>query len=79
MLTGYEQVRSIACELTGDYEGARNLELVLPETGVCSGDGCCAPPPTRKTFSKLANLATVNAPLKVVNSDCDPNTGCCEQ
>ena len=35
MLTGYEQVRSVACALTGDAEGARNVELVLPETGVC--------------------------------------------
>jgi hypothetical protein len=36
MLTGYEQVRSIACALTGDAEGARTVELTLPETGVCS-------------------------------------------
>ena len=37
MLTGYEQVRSIACALTGDVEGARSVTLTLPETGVCSG------------------------------------------
>jgi thioredoxin reductase len=36
MLTGYEQVRSIAAELAGDTEAARRVELVLPETGVCS-------------------------------------------
>src|SRR5206468_9290191 len=36
MLTGYEQVRSIAAELAGDHEAARKVELVLPETGVCS-------------------------------------------
>jgi thioredoxin reductase len=36
MLTGYEQVRSIACALTGDLEGARRVELTLPATGVCS-------------------------------------------
>jgi thioredoxin reductase len=35
MLTGYEQVRSIACALTGDLEGARDVRLALPETGVC--------------------------------------------
>jgi hypothetical protein len=35
MLTGYEQVRSIACALTGDEQGARQVELVLPPTGVC--------------------------------------------
>jgi hypothetical protein len=35
--TGYEQVRSIAAALAGDWEAARRVELVLPETGVCSG------------------------------------------
>jgi thioredoxin reductase len=57
MLTGYEQVRSIVAALVGDWDAARNVELVLPETGVCSTDGggacgmasnadgasCCAP------------------------------------
>lgn len=50
MLTGYEQVRSIVAEIAGDREAARRLELVLPETGVCSGpapagDDCCGGPP----------------------------------
>jgi thioredoxin reductase len=36
MLTGYEQVRSVVCALTGDERGAREVRLVLPETGVCS-------------------------------------------
>ena len=53
MMTGYEQVRSIAAELAGDHDAARKVELVLPETGVCNGpapsassaaaSGCCAP------------------------------------
>jgi thioredoxin reductase len=47
LLTGYEQVRSVVCALTGDQEGARAVELVLPATGVCSTDRdagvCCAP------------------------------------
>ncbi|CRZ18851.1 MULTISPECIES: NAD(P)-binding domain-containing protein [Mycolicibacterium] len=38
-LTGYEQVRSVAAELAGDHEAAQRVELVLPETGVCSGGG----------------------------------------
>jgi hypothetical protein len=46
LLTGYEQVRSIADELAGDRAAARRIELVLPETGVCSTDtvaqSCCA-------------------------------------
>ena len=36
LLTGYEQVRSIADELAGNTEAARIVQLVLPETGVCS-------------------------------------------
>jgi hypothetical protein len=47
MVTGYEQVRSIAAALAGDWEAARDVQLVLPETGVCitefaAVDGCCA-------------------------------------
>jgi hypothetical protein len=36
LLTGYEQVRSVVAALAGDWDAARNVELVLPETGVCS-------------------------------------------
>jgi flavin-dependent dehydrogenase len=36
MLTGYEQVRSIAAAIAGDREAADGVELVLPETGVCT-------------------------------------------
>jgi len=46
MLTGYEQVRSIVAALCGDWEAAHSVELVLPETGVCSTDagGSCGLP-----------------------------------
>ncbi|MEV6693587.1 FAD-dependent oxidoreductase [Micromonospora sp. NPDC051196] len=36
MATGYEQVRSIAAALAGDWTAARDVQLDLPETGVCS-------------------------------------------
>jgi thioredoxin reductase len=36
MATGYEQVRSIAAALAGDHAAARDVQLDLPETGVCS-------------------------------------------
>jgi len=36
--TGYEQARSVVAALVGDHEAARRVELVLPETGVCSTD-----------------------------------------
>jgi hypothetical protein len=55
MATGYEQVRSVVAEIAGDRRAAREVHLVLPETGVCSADvsvgsetaasaGCCGGP-----------------------------------
>ena len=43
MATGYEQVRSVVAYLAGDIEAARNVQLSLPETGVChsGAGGCC--------------------------------------
>jgi thioredoxin reductase len=38
-LTGYEQVRSVVAAIAGDRGAAERVELVLPETGVCSGGG----------------------------------------
>jgi thioredoxin reductase len=58
MATGYEQVRSIVAALAGDWQTARDVQLELPETGVCSSNftvdvdgriqsdtagGCCGP------------------------------------
>ena len=36
MATGYEQVRSVVAHLAGDHAAAKEVHLVLPETGVCS-------------------------------------------
>jgi thioredoxin reductase len=52
MMTGYEQVRSIVAQIAGDKKAAERVELVLPETGVCSrpvtasveDEGCCSGP-----------------------------------
>jgi cation diffusion facilitator CzcD-associated flavoprotein CzcO len=46
LATGYEQVRSIVAWLDNDIAAASKVELVLPETGVCStdasdGSSCC--------------------------------------
>jgi hypothetical protein len=38
MATGYEQVRSIAAALAGDFDAADDVRLDLPETGVCSSN-----------------------------------------
>lgn len=38
LATGYEQVRSVVAEIAGDHAAARDVQLVLPETGACSVD-----------------------------------------
>jgi hypothetical protein len=53
LVTGYEQARSVVAALAGDVAAANEVNLVLPETGVCSGPGlavaeaaqaCCGGP-----------------------------------
>ncbi len=51
LATGYEQARSVVAMLAGDVAAAERVELVLPETGVCSthsgaasGGACCGGP-----------------------------------
>ena len=57
MATGYEQARSVVAALAGDMAAADDVQLELPETGVCSVDfarqdaaaavtasGCCGGP-----------------------------------
>ena len=57
LLTGYEQVRSVAAAISGDLAAADDVNLVLPETGVCSTErptgstnsaGCCGGPAPAK-------------------------------
>jgi len=57
MATGYEQARSVVAAIAGDIAAADDVQLELPETGVCSvdlnggagesaaGGGCCGGPP----------------------------------
>jgi thioredoxin reductase len=65
MLTGYEQVRSIVAEIAGDHEAAARVELVLPETGVCSGPG------------PVANLQADAAAGCCGGPAAEPASGCC--
>jgi glycine/D-amino acid oxidase-like deaminating enzyme len=55
LATGHEQVRSIAAFLAGDVEAARRVELVLPETGVCSTN----PAPEAACCATVATVVTV--------------------
>jgi thioredoxin reductase len=73
MLTGYEQVRSVVAALAGDWASARDVQLVLPETGVCSGGaetvGCCTPEVPAQRESILPVLQPAGAT--------DAGSNCC--
>jgi hypothetical protein len=81
LATGYEQVRSIAAYLAGDLTAARRVELVLPETGVCSGpslakvastvSSCCAPAPAASADKGASCCGTPSVAKPVAT------TGCC--
>ena len=74
LVTGYEQARSVVAAIAGDLAAADDVQLVLPETGVCSTDlptdevaGCgsnCAPKPS----------ATVSAAAKLIEKQ---SASCC--
>ena len=71
MATGYEQARSVVAALAGDWDAARDVQLDLPETGVCvsnvpldhdrvdAGDGnCCGSPAAAAVEPAGRGLAT---------------------
>ncbi|CCD84466.1 putative Pyridine nucleotide-disulphide oxidoreductase [Bradyrhizobium sp. ORS 285] len=70
MMTGYEQVRSIAADIAGDKKAAARVELQLPETGVCTRGGatsiaalpgCCGGPAPAEVDSCCADDAKAKA------------------
>lgn len=73
LATGYEQVRSVAAYIAGDYAAAREVLLDLPETGVCnvtlggndSSAGCCGVEPRKET-----EMAEVNVVAEETASAC---------
>ncbi|MEZ4496929.1 MAG: NAD(P)-binding domain-containing protein [Thermomicrobiales bacterium] len=73
LLTGYEQVRSIACAITGNWAAAREVKLVLPETGVCStdlgeaGGSCCG----------TADASAESSDVRIGGCCDDSPAGCC--
>jgi thioredoxin reductase len=86
--TGYEQVRSIVAALAGDMEAANRVELVLPETGVCSldrdsesGGGCCGGKPGTQAGARAANpenqRSDAAAMASVAGQIAVVETGCC--
>jgi thioredoxin reductase len=66
LATGYEQVRSVVAGLVGDWEAAREVQLNLPETGVCSSDlagkgGSCCGTGVSETVPLAANLISLTS------------------
>jgi thioredoxin reductase len=70
MMTGYEQVRSIAADIAGDKEAAARVELELPETGVCTRGAveggaaeasCCGGPAPAEVSACCVDDATAKA------------------
>ncbi|MCC9197150.1 FAD-dependent oxidoreductase [Arthrobacter sp. zg-Y820] len=85
LATGYEQVRSVAAALAGNWVAADQLELELPETGVCStdlgGGGC----DTEVSASSCCETEAEPAPAAAASSCCETETepaasasSCCE-
>jgi hypothetical protein len=66
LATGYEQVRSVVAALVGDWEAAAEVQLELPETGVCGvpasvdanslggGSACCGSPAVAQAPSSIS-------------------------
>jgi hypothetical protein len=85
LATGYEQARSVAAALAGDWTAAREVQLNLPQTGVCSSNlayggsadeagGCCGPVDT-----PARGLATgiTGGLLTVLDTKPTTTSGCC--
>jgi thioredoxin reductase len=85
LATGYEQVRSVVAALAGDWQAAREVQLTLPETGVCSSsavgggdDDCCGtavdagPAPATDVHDGLSRL-----PLVTVGGSATSGESCC--
>jgi len=66
MATGYEQARSVVAALAGDIDAADRVQLVLPETGVCSsnlgdeGQGCCGTEPPKSVAAEAPVASEVD-------------------
>ncbi|QGX40384.1 FAD-dependent oxidoreductase [Permianibacter aggregans] len=75
LATGYEQVRSVAAALAGDIADADDVQLELPETGVCSVSfaeptettACC------ETAAKVGNNACCGTVSSEARQSCCPD------
>ena len=91
LATGYEQARSVVAALAGDWDAARDVQLDLPETGVCSSNlvetddfstdsGCCGAAPAADTKRGLATGVQgglLSLPLVSIGTATTPSGGGC--
>ncbi|APV49981.1 flavoprotein [Betaproteobacteria bacterium GR16-43] len=79
LATGYEQVRSVAAALAGDFAAADLVQLELPQTGVCStqfdeaSSGCCSsgePAAAEVELPVLASSSCCGGPPKAREDSC---------
>jgi thioredoxin reductase len=76
LATGYEQARSVVAALAGDWAAARDVQLDLPETGVCSSN-------LAEAQEQRVGLATgisgglLATPLPLVTAGASQGGGCC--
>jgi thioredoxin reductase len=84
LATGYEQARSVVAALDGDWDAARDVQLDLPETGVCSsnipvdattinGASCCG---ATGIPGGLQSAPLTLLPVTQANHE-QPSGGCC--
>ncbi|GIF66338.1 flavoprotein [Asanoa ishikariensis] len=90
LATGYEQARSVVAALAGDWAAARDVQLDLPETGVCNSDpvldsdtitssgGCCG----TTAAAEAEPAGRRRAPLTLISvtetGGSDQAGGCCD-
>jgi hypothetical protein len=84
LATGYEQARSVVAALVGDWQAAAEVQLELPETGVCGvpaavdanglsiGGGCCGTP--GKSSAEVAPAsALISLDFSAINLELAPS------
>jgi thioredoxin reductase len=87
LATGYEQARSIVAALAGDWAAARDVQLDLPETGVCSSSlavdaddssaSCCGPASEAVDRGLATGVAGGLIALPLVAATSSASGGCC--
>lgn len=79
-MTGYEQVRSIAAAIAGDLKAADDVELTLPEAGICGVSGLFDAPEADQSsggcYAPAPQLVLLGAPA-AVSTATEATGGCC--